>query len=240
MIGATSTPTGTPASASSRTAANRREGGEARGSSCLARTWIERRDRQVNRCRLVPGEIGQEVFVAGDKMVLGDDHDRVAVLGEHLQARSGQAQFSLGGLVAVGHAAQGHHARLPAAVFQFAAQQFGCVLLDHDLGLEILPGAVAQELVRGPGVTVDAAVLATTVRVERGVEADVRAVVMREDGLCRVGEQLRQRAREFPARLFQCRVQRVAVGLVAQLGEPTVGIALGTPATGSRVHGSVF
>ena len=188
----------------------------------------------------MPGEIGQHVLIARDEMVLGDDHDRVAVLGEHLQATAGEFQAPLDGLIAIGHAAQGHHARLPARVLQFTPQEFGRVFLDHDLGLEIRSGAVAQELVRGPRVAIDAAVLAAAVGVERGVEADVRAVVVGEDRLRRVGQELRQRPRQFPARFRQRRIQGIAIGLVAQLGKAAVRVALGTSAARRKVHGGEF
>ena len=60
------------------------------------------------------------------------------------------------------------------------------VFLDEYPGFEIEPERKTQELVRGPRVAVDTAVLASPVRVYTGVETDVGAVVVRDYGPRRV------------------------------------------------------
>jgi hypothetical protein len=55
-------------------------------------------------------------------------------------------------------------------------------------------GGKAKELVRGPRVAINAAVLAAAIRIEARLKTDVRAVVARDDSLAVVLEKLRARS----------------------------------------------
>ena len=97
--------------------------------------------------------------------------DRIAELGEHVEAAAGDLQLPLDRLVGVGHAADGDHLRLPLRRRQLLAQQLRRVLLDQDLRLEVEAGGEAEVLVRGAGEAVDAAVLAAAIRVDAGARS---------------------------------------------------------------------
>ena len=100
-------------------------------------------------------------------------------------------------------------------------------MLHHDLGFEVLARAEIEELVCGPGIAVNAAVLAAPVRVDRRGETDVRAVVEGQDGTGTVGDELGQRRRwRFAVRILaQGRFrERLGVRFVARMGKPIVGI----------------
>jgi hypothetical protein len=88
MIGATITPTGTPARASASSACSRRCGAAARGSIRRASVAIERRDRQVDARHALRRHRRDDVEVALDERRLGDDRERVLVRGEHFEDRA--------------------------------------------------------------------------------------------------------------------------------------------------------
>ncbi len=181
MTGATITPAGTPAALSRATASSRRSAVDVRGSSARRSVSSSVVIDSATLAQLIRGELGEDVGVARDQRVLGDDADRVAELGQHLEAAPRQLQRPLDRLVAVGDAAEGHHLRLPRRRRQRRPEQLRRVLLDEDPRLEVEAGREAEELVRRPRIAVDAAVLAAAVRVEAGREGDVRAVVGRDD-----------------------------------------------------------
>src|SRR5918998_3226130 len=110
-------------------------------------------------------------------MVLRHYDDRVSESREDFQAPARDPELPLHGLVGIGHPAHREHLRLPPRRGQLSAQELGRVLLDEHLALEIQPGREAEVLVRGTGVAVRAAMRASPVRVDAGVEADVGAVV---------------------------------------------------------------
>lgn len=62
---------------------------------------------------VVAREILKDVDIAGNQAVLGDDGYRIAEFSEHLQAGTGDAKSALGGLIAVGDAAEIEYLRLP-------------------------------------------------------------------------------------------------------------------------------
>lgn len=72
-------------------------------------------------------------------------------------------------------------------------------------------------------VAIDTAVLASSVRVDTGVEPDIGAVVIRNYRVSRVPEELGPRARRFILR-------RLSVGDIGQVLEPVRRIACGAPA----------
>src|SRR5439155_1102919 len=103
---------------------------------------------------------------------------------------------------------------------KFFAQQLRGVLLDHDFGFEVQAGGKAEELVRGPGIAVDAPMLAAAIRVDAGLETDVGAVVVGDEGGGVIFKELRARQRvllRVPIRIplhmdFFEAVGRVAAG----------------------------
>ena len=62
---------------------------------------------------VVSGELGEEVYVPGDEVVLGDYGDRVAELREDFEAAARDAELPLDGLITVGDAAYGEHLGFP-------------------------------------------------------------------------------------------------------------------------------
>ncbi len=139
-------------------------------------------------------ELLKDVDVALDERSLGDDAHGIAILGAHLEAAARQAVARLEGLIAIGHAAEDDLLALPLRAVERLAQQLRGSLLDDDLPVEVGPRAEAEVLVRGSGVAIGAGVKAPTVGVHAPVEADVRAVVVREDAaaLVLVDLELRQ------------------------------------------------
>eukprot|EP01035_Chromulina_nebulosa_P036809 gene36809-49645_t len=123
-------------------AARARRGGCRRGAA-----GREARDRGA----LVAGEFAENIAVAGDEGVFGDDGDGLAKLGADFEAAAGDAKVALGGLVAVGGAAHGDALRLPARGGKLAAEELGRAGFHHDLGLEIEARAPAEIFVVGAG-----------------------------------------------------------------------------------------
>jgi len=132
-------PAGTPAAFRRATASRRRSAVDVRGSSAAQRL-VERRHGQRDVGALIRGEVGEDVDVTGDERVLGDDADRIAELGQHVEASPGQSQRPLDRLVTVGDPAHRQHLRLPRRRRQGRPQQLGRVLLHEDAGLEIEAG----------------------------------------------------------------------------------------------------
>ena len=120
------------------------------------------------------GHRRQDVDVAQHQGGLGDDPHRVGAGGQHLEDLAGDAEPALDRLVRVGVGAQRDD---PAAVFRVAElplQDPGGVGLGEQAGLEVQPGREPQIGVARAGVTVDAAVFAPPVGIDRAVEGDVR------------------------------------------------------------------
>ena len=137
--------------------------------------------------------------------------DRIAELGQHLQAAARDAEPALDRLVGIGHAAHHQHLRLPLLRVQLLAQQRRRVFLDQDLRLEVEPRGEAEVLVRGAREAVDAAVLAAAIRIDAGVEADVRTVVRGDDRprrIAQVDRARRTRPRAAPPRRERTRASR--------------------------------
>jgi len=106
-------------------------------------------------------------------------------------------QASLHGLVRVGDAAHGQHLRFPVRGRQFSAEQLGRIFLNQDLRLEVESRGEAEIFVGGAGIAVDAAMLAPSVDVDAGVEADVGAFVGRNNRPGSVLEEMSFRRRVF-------------------------------------------
>src|SRR5216683_3550147 len=111
-------------------------------------------------------------------MILRDDSDRIAELGQDLQTATSQLKAPFCRLITIGHAADGNDLRLPMRAGQFSAQQFGSILLHQNLRFEIQAGREAEILMRGSSVAIDAAVLAASIGIDAGPETDVWTIVV--------------------------------------------------------------
>jgi ABC-type thiamin/hydroxymethylpyrimidine transport system permease subunit len=61
------------------------------------------------------------------------------------------------------------------------SQKLRCILLDHDLGLEIQAGGKTEIFMRRPGVAINTTMLAAAVRIDAGIEADVGTIVKSDE-----------------------------------------------------------
>ncbi len=138
----------------------------------------------------------QDVEIAQYAGGFRDDAYRMAEAVQHLQHRARQPQRAVDGLVWVGVGPQRHRPCDVAGFAQLALEQRGDVGLEHDLRLEIEAGRIAEIGVAGPGVAVDAAMLAAAIGIDRAVEADVRAAVPTDGGLAVVPGQCRWQRRQ--------------------------------------------
>ncbi len=189
-----------PASLSSRIVASRRAGVDARGSIFLASSGSSVAMEMYTATASNRASSRKHIEIRGDRMVLRHDADRVAKIGADLEALSRQPQFSLDRLIAIGHPAERDDLRLPAPRGQRLAQQLGRVALHHDPALEIEARAETKIFVGRSRVAVDAAVFASAIRIQRILEADIRAVVPAEDRLAAVVEEHRPRPGFFVVR----------------------------------------
>lgn len=116
----------------------------------------------------------------------------------HLQTAPRQRVDGLQGLVAVGVSGEGDRVALPSRTRDLGAEKVGGVGLDDDLAVEIGPGAEAQVLVAGTGVTVSAGVKAAAIGVDRKAKTDVGTVVLRDDRPSALFEDLEPRLGRLP------------------------------------------
>ena len=123
----------------------------------------------------------QDVDVPGHQARLRRDADRVFELPQHLQQRARELQLPFRGLVRFRIGAEGDHRSRRIGSAQFLPKQFGRVGFGEDLGLEVQARRQPEIGVARPGIAVDAAVLATAVRIDRLVERQVRRAVGRYD-----------------------------------------------------------
>src|SRR5690349_14945432 len=164
MIGATSTPTGTPASASARIALIRRCGALARGSSFAARR-LSSEFTETSTCTSPSRAIGAsrsrsrstsaflvtrvQVKVALDQRVLGHEGARVVAFSQKLQRGTGEAPLFLHRLVRVSIAADVDRADLVVRLGQLRAQHLGEIALGTDLRFEVEARRQVEVAVRG-------------------------------------------------------------------------------------------
>ena len=181
MIGATLTPTSIPAAASRAIVLIRRCGVATNGSIARALSGSQNGTDTLTPTRATSLRRTEHVEVALDERRLGDDADRVAILGADLEAAARQPIGRLERLVAVGDAGEDHELALPRPLVERLAQQLGRARLDDDLAIEVGARAEAEILVAGARIAVGARVLASAIRIDAVVEADVGAVVARED-----------------------------------------------------------
>src|ERR1035441_2403539 len=98
-------------------------------------------------------------------------------------------------LVRIGHATHDDYLRFPFRRRQLRFKQLRRVRLDHDFAFEIESRGKPEIFVGWAGKAVNAAVLATAIRIDTGLDSDIRTVVVRNDRFCAVAEKLRLASR---------------------------------------------
>lgn len=136
---------------------------------------------------VVAREVGEEVGVALDEAVLGDEGDGLAEVAADLEATACDAEVALDGLVGIGDAAEDDGLAAPGGASEFATEEIGGVVLGEEAGFEVEAGGEAEVLVAWSCVAVDAPVLAAAVGVEGPVEGEVGGIDAVEDGAGVVG-----------------------------------------------------
>jgi hypothetical protein len=100
---------------------------------------------------------------------------------EHLENAAHHLVFAFDRLIRVGIGADRDHARRIVRRGNFALQQFRRIGLHEQLGFKVEAGREPHIGVGRPGETVDAAVLAPAVGIDRAVEPDVGRIIARDD-----------------------------------------------------------
>jgi len=134
----------------------------------------------------VLGGGGEQVEVAHDHGRLGQDRERVSVLGQHLDQAAGELVAALGRLVGIGVGAHRDRLAAPSRVVQLAGQPLDRVHLDHDPALEVLARVQPQVLMRRPREAIAAGVPAAAVGVDGVAERHPRRRRQRVDDPPRV------------------------------------------------------
>src|SRR5688500_18552892 len=113
------------------------------------------------------------VEVSGNQVVLGNDDDRIAELGEDAEHPAGEFQPPLNWLVTIRHTRHRQRLRLPVLSREFLSQQLGSAFFHHDLRLEVQSSGKSKVLVAGTRETIRTAVLTTTVCVDARAERNI-------------------------------------------------------------------
>ena len=138
---------------------------------------IQRGDGHIHRRQALRRQGRQQVEVALHTAAFGDQRKRMPRIAQHLDHTPREAQLALRRLVAVGGRTDVQHARHMAGARQFGAQHLADVVLGNDLRLEIEPRRQVQIAVRGAGIAIDTAMLATAIGVHRVLKEDVGGIV---------------------------------------------------------------
>src|ERR1700722_1046091 len=158
----------------------RRRGARLHGPSQLP---IKGRDRNHHKREILLGHRRKNIDIPGDHVVLGRDAEGVPKFGENLEdiTRDGQAAFNRLVTVRIGAEldAPGRIARLG----ELLCEQSRGIGLVKKPGFEIETGREPEVSVAWARETINAAMLATPVGIDRSVESDVGALVSRQDNL---------------------------------------------------------
>ena len=100
-------------------------------------------------------------------------------------------QFAFDRLIAVDISREHDNVRLPGLLPKFIFEEPGGVFLNHYFRFKIQSGRKSQILMCWTGVTIDASMFASAVRIKPEGEPEVRALVFCEDRVRRVAEILR-------------------------------------------------
>jgi len=141
---------------------------------------IERGDGDPNIDETPLREFAQKVQITSDQKVFGDESDRISILEKYFKAASRHSKPFFQRLIGVRVSRQRHNLRLPGLDPECLLEQLRGIGLHYNFGFEVDPRRKAQELVRRPGIAVDAAVLAATIEIDTVSEGDIWAVILCE------------------------------------------------------------
>ena len=158
--------------------ARRRRGARLHGARELG---IERRHRDRHLDQIALGHARQDVEIAQHQRRFGDDADRMAGALQHFEDAAHDLVAPLDRLIRIGIGADGDDLRHVARRRQFALQQFRRVRLHEQLRFEIEPRRQPEIGVGRPRETIDAAVLAAAIGIDRAIEGNVRRIVAGDD-----------------------------------------------------------
>ena len=133
--------------------------------------------------KVLVGEAGEDVRITRDEMVLGDDADRIAKIQKDFQTRSTQFELSFYGLVAIRVAREGDGLGDPGRLSKRLPEEERRISLYENLRFEVQAGGKAEELMTGPGITINASMLTPPVGIYAVSERHIGTVVFREYGL---------------------------------------------------------
>ncbi len=176
------------------------------------------------------GHRREEIEVAQHEIGFGDDADGMAGARQDLENGAGDAIAPLDRLIGVGVGAERDDPRAVLRRRELALEQRRRPVLDEQLRLEIEAGGKAEIGVARPGETIDAAVLAAAIGIDRAVEGNVGRFVAGDDG-----SRSLQRDLGFEGRRRLVRRPAVVEVLAAQKLEPprdVRGRAAAAPAVG--------
>ena len=140
-------------------------------------------------------QFAQHVQIARYQVILGYDGNWIVELRQNFQAAARQFEPAFHRLVAIGYAADRDDFGLPFRRGQLFAQKLGRVFFHHDFGLEVQAGGESEIFVKWPRIAINAAVLTAAVRIGAGFEADIGAVVVRNNRGRPIAEKLGARKR---------------------------------------------
>ena len=170
IIGDASTPTGTPASTRERIARRRRSGVGARGSIRRASSLSSVVTDTMTWTRFCEASACSRSKSRKTRLDFRDDAHRVPKLFHHFQNRTSDLKLFLHRLIRIGIRAEGDHLRSVTALRELLSQSRRCLRFGKDAAFEIESRRKADKGMSGSGKTIDAAVLATLIRVDRQLE----------------------------------------------------------------------
>jgi len=142
---------------------------------------VEVVDRQEHVDEILPCHRHEEIEVALDHRVLGDDADRVVVLRQHLQDAACHLPLALDRLVRIGVRAERNHLAAVGRSRELLPQFLRCVYLGEETRLEVDARRQVAVGVRRTGIAVDTSMKASRVRIDRLRERNIRRVVAGND-----------------------------------------------------------
>ena len=150
---------------------------------------VQCRYRQAHPHQIALRHRHQNIQIPQDQIGLGHNRYRMVEPVQHRQHRAGQLQRPVYRLIRVGIGAQRNRPRHIAGLAQLPLQNLRHIRLEAQLGFKIQAGGVAKIGVARPGIAINAAMLAATIRVHRPVKAQIRAAVPTDHTAGRIARQ---------------------------------------------------
>lgn len=133
-------------------------------------------------------EFAEQVEIAQDEFVFGDDADGLAAFDHDFKATTRDAEFSFDWLIAIGHAGHGDCFASPAFLCEFAAEEGGGIVFGEDDGFEVEAAGHSEIFVAWARIAVNAAVFAASVGIDCPFHREVGGIDWVDEGLGLVGE----------------------------------------------------